>query len=138
MEAQLKSLHSPDVPNLESWVPEDPASWVFLLQAMIGPKNAEGEESFDIMVCTPSWLATTLSTDGIRTGEHMLSCGDMTTACSNHTSKHGSARRRRTRGLKLPQSLAVWAIGNLLTTIRSHRARGIGLLPLNCDGSMIA
>lgn len=56
MNAKLKRLHSPDIYNLENYQPECAGSFCFLLQAMIGPEGEEGEESFDIEVCTPAWI----------------------------------------------------------------------------------
>ena len=72
MRARLKSLHSPDVLDLTGWSPEDEAVFGFLLQAMIGPTDGDGAESFDILVCSPGWLAREMSDTGIRSGEHTL------------------------------------------------------------------
>ncbi len=60
MKAILNRLHSPDVADLAAFSPES-ADFGFLLQLMVGPKDAEGEESFDLTVCTPGWLATRLT-----------------------------------------------------------------------------
>ncbi|MEO8287258.1 MAG: immunity 8 family protein [Chloroflexota bacterium] len=55
---QLRRLHSPDIIDLQHQAPSDPNNFVFSLQAIIGPRDAEGEESFDFLVCTASWLGT--------------------------------------------------------------------------------
>jgi hypothetical protein len=52
MRAQLKRIHSPDVQDLSACVPEVRDRFGFLLQMMVGPKGSEGEESFDLCVCT--------------------------------------------------------------------------------------
>jgi hypothetical protein len=55
MKAKLKSMHSPDI-DITSFSPSDPTNFCFLLQTMIGPDGEDGAESFDIQVCTPTWL----------------------------------------------------------------------------------
>ena len=72
MKAELRALHSPDLADLEHGSPPDPADFGILVQAMIGPEDEEGEESFDILVCTPSWLANEVPTDGHLWGRHYL------------------------------------------------------------------
>jgi hypothetical protein len=71
MKAKLKRLHSPDV-DLQSFWPENPQCFSFLLQAMIGPVDSEGEESFDIEVCTPEWLRSQYSDTDVLPGRHLL------------------------------------------------------------------
>lgn len=71
MKAKLKYLHSPDI-DLDSFWPEDPENFGFLLQAMIGPENQKGEESFDMQVCTPDWLKTHHRQEDIVFGRHLL------------------------------------------------------------------
>lgn len=72
MKAELKRLHSPDIYDLENYQPEDPEVFGFLLQAMVGPEGNEGEESFDIEVCTPRWLERTYGMDEVVVGRHHL------------------------------------------------------------------
>jgi hypothetical protein len=52
--AEVRRFHSPDIADLAAYAPPDPTSFAFLLQVMAGPKQGEGEESFDVEVCTPT------------------------------------------------------------------------------------
>jgi hypothetical protein len=53
--AALRSIEfQPDPSTLSG----DPAEFSFLARLIIGPSDAPGEESFDVTVCTPEWLAT--------------------------------------------------------------------------------
>ncbi|OLU22201.1 hypothetical protein BVH03_25295 [Pseudomonas sp. PA15(2017)] len=72
MNAELKRLHSPDIYDLENYKPESPTSFNFLLQAMIGPAGEDGEESFDIDVCTPKWIEENCEQDVVLIGRHYL------------------------------------------------------------------
>jgi len=72
MKAKLKRLHSPDIHDLKKFQPKDPERFGFLLQAMVGPEDNEGEESFDIEVCTPRWLEETYGIDKVVIGRHHL------------------------------------------------------------------
>lgn len=56
MKVSLRYLHSPDLPNLADDTPADPDCFCILIQAMVGPTDGPGEESFDFLVCTPKWL----------------------------------------------------------------------------------
>jgi len=72
MKAELRALHSPDLADLKHGSPPDPGNFGILVQAMIGPEDEEGEESFDILVCTPSWLAGQVEREGPTWGRHHL------------------------------------------------------------------
>lgn len=61
IKAKIKNFHSPDIKNLENFTPEESDNFGFLLQLLIGPENKEGEESFDVTICTLKWLATEYS-----------------------------------------------------------------------------
>jgi hypothetical protein len=69
VEAELKKLHSPDVSDLRRFRPVGPFG--ILVQAMVGPQGDKGEESFDIMVCTPDWFAANMDEE-IVNGRHYL------------------------------------------------------------------
>jgi len=72
MIAELKGIISPDTCNLEAYLPADPGNFSLLLQVMVGLKNQDGHESFDITVCTPIWLNSILESDGAMVGQHFL------------------------------------------------------------------
>src|SRR6266568_4644142 len=67
--AELRQLHSPDVLDLESFQPE--GHFGLLVQAMVGPLGSVGEESFDILVCTPEWFSADMK-QNIVSGRHYL------------------------------------------------------------------
>jgi hypothetical protein len=71
--AEIRRLHSPDVADLTTYVPDDPHDFGFLLEIMVGPVGRDGEESFDVMVCTARWISKHLGPDGILMGrDHFL------------------------------------------------------------------
>jgi len=76
IEPEIKRLHSPDVADLTTYVPEDPTDFGFLLQIIVGPVGREGEESFDVMVCTARWVGSHLGAERILMGRHFLFVDD--------------------------------------------------------------
>ena len=72
MKAEIKRIHSPDIDSLSTYSPGDPESFSFLLQAFVGPKDTEGEESFCIQVCTPKWLNENYNQEDVIIGRHLL------------------------------------------------------------------
>ncbi len=71
MRATVRGLHSPDA-DLETHVPRDPRDVGLLVQILAGPAGEIGEESFDVVVCTPRWLERWISEEGITVGRHHL------------------------------------------------------------------
>ena len=61
MRAQLKFLELEPEP---SSLPGDPAAFSLLARMIVGPPDAPGEESFDVTVCTPEWLAARCRAQG--------------------------------------------------------------------------
>ncbi len=76
MKAVLKNLFSLDIDHLKEFLPENEGDFGLELRAMFGPDNGEGEESFDIFVCSPLWLASKVEKDGIVIGRHYLIVDD--------------------------------------------------------------
>lgn len=72
MKPQIKFLFSPDVDPVESYAPPDKTNFGFLLQIIAAPEGQEGEESFDVLVCSPTWLAGELGEHRILIGRHHL------------------------------------------------------------------
>jgi hypothetical protein len=58
--------------DLRHYLPEEPADVGILVQALVGPKGAPGEESFDVVVCTPRWLSRYVREHGPLAGRHYL------------------------------------------------------------------
>jgi hypothetical protein len=71
MRAELRRLHSPDVDDLATWTPPGDG-WAILVQVLAGPAGGPGEESFDLTLCTPAWLAERAARDGVVDGRHHL------------------------------------------------------------------
>lgn len=72
MRAELRRLHSPDADPLTQYTPENPEIFGLPVQALVGPRDGEGEESFDFTVCTPRWLDTQTFAKGFAWPRHHL------------------------------------------------------------------
>lgn len=72
MKAAIRRFHSPDIQDLAAYQPVDQEDFAFLLQVMIGPEGGDGEESFDIAVCSPKWLLNAHGEHGVVIGRHHL------------------------------------------------------------------
>ena len=72
MKPNLKSIHSPDVNDLETYLPEEPDDFCILVQATIGLPNDNSGESFDFLVCTPKWIETLLENQKFVLGKGYL------------------------------------------------------------------
>lgn len=73
MKAEIKAIYSVDIVEpLNEYRPKKADNFGFNLRLIISPKGEEGEESFDIMVCTPEWLKENHKEDEIIFGRHHL------------------------------------------------------------------
>jgi hypothetical protein len=61
----------PDADSLSAWRPES-ADFSLAVRLMVGPVGADGEESFDLTVCTGGWLAAKATTVGVLDARHHL------------------------------------------------------------------
>jgi hypothetical protein len=72
--AAVRYFISPDV-DLENFRPDDPDDFSFLLQAIVGPKDAEGDESLEFNVCTLASLTSTVSSERVFFGRSLVIVG---------------------------------------------------------------
>jgi hypothetical protein len=73
MKAALRQLFSFDFSgSVEDYRPDDPFNFSISMRAMIGPAEEAGSDSFDLWVCTPAWLATTLEKESCVWGTHTM------------------------------------------------------------------
>ncbi len=72
MKPEIKYVHSPDIDDLENYHPPVADEFSFLLQIIAGPEKEAGEESFDLIVCSPKSLSKSLGNGKILSGRHHL------------------------------------------------------------------
>lgn len=70
--AKVRRICSADMDALEAYTPPDPERFSITVRAMVGPAEGEGEESFDINVCTSKWLEERLENETFVLGMHRL------------------------------------------------------------------
>lgn len=68
---QIKTFHSPDVDNLDSWIPEGDGFYV-LLQLGIGPRDEAGSDNFEIVLASPEGLRSRRTGGTIVVGDRGL------------------------------------------------------------------
>ncbi len=69
MRASVRSIYSSDA-DVDSYVPADPENDGVWIRLIVGPADGTGEESFDVLVCTPLWLRETVKKEGPQFGFH--------------------------------------------------------------------
>ncbi|WP_413600405.1 Imm8 family immunity protein [Curtobacterium sp. Curtsp57] len=71
MRAQLHGIYSEEL-DLNRVLPADRYRSYFHAVMTVGPDNGPGEETFQVTVCTPAWLAEEASVRGPIVGRHLL------------------------------------------------------------------
>jgi len=73
MNIELKGLRSLELEdNLINYWPADALNFSCWIRAMIGPKDQNGSEAFDMLVCTPTWLQNELASNKVLSGKGMI------------------------------------------------------------------
>jgi hypothetical protein len=72
MKAEIKYLNSPDIYDLELYIPKEKDNFGFLLELEIGILNKEGGDLFNVMVCTPKWFSENYKSVKIIFGLHFI------------------------------------------------------------------
>jgi hypothetical protein len=70
--AKVRGIFSVEMDELELHVPLDTQNFSAVVRVMVGPRDGDGEESFDINVCSPEWLKERVELDGFALGLHRL------------------------------------------------------------------
>lgn len=71
MRAAVRSISSPDV-DVSTYSSTSPDDDGLLLTLYVGPADGPGEESFDLLVCTPLWMRRRVEDRGPLIGRHHL------------------------------------------------------------------
>ncbi|GHU15426.1 hypothetical protein AGMMS50225_28650 [Betaproteobacteria bacterium] len=73
MKATLKEMYSLELSgSLDEFWPNDEEYFGIPIRLMIGTEDSSSSDSFDIFVCTPSWIANQMDSDKYVWGRHML------------------------------------------------------------------
>jgi len=123
MQAVLKGLHSTDIADVATYVPDEEDNFGFVLRAMVGPMNSEGEESFDIIVCTPRWLLDKYGTSDVLLGLHKLIVFKYDYHRLRNSLKNILCAAQGTLGKKSHKKSACLASGSLKAEIQAWRRR---------------
>jgi hypothetical protein len=70
--AKLKGLWTTDMGSLENALPDDRFCFNVAVRMLVGPAEAEGEESFDVYVASPSWLELQCTKSRFVVGGHRV------------------------------------------------------------------
>ncbi|MGM7648889.1 Imm8 family immunity protein [Nocardia sp. JW2] len=69
MKAELRAIETPDADLRTGIVKHRDA---VAIRFLAGPQGMRGEESFDLLVCTPRWIAEQVNLTGMIIGRHKI------------------------------------------------------------------
>ena len=72
MMAQIKHFEGADGDDPAEYISPTPDSDAYWIRMVVGPHGSPGEESFDLLICTPLWLADKIERHGPQIGRHHL------------------------------------------------------------------
>lgn len=72
MLSEIKGVISPDILDFKNYWPENEECFSFLITVLVGPKNTEIQESFNVVVCTPQWLLKMYNENDTILGQNKL------------------------------------------------------------------
>jgi hypothetical protein len=116
MRPVIKAIHSPDIFDFSTHVPEDTQNFCFLLEIDVGPADEEGADTFDIVVCTPKWLSEHYNREDILVGRHYLIAFEYNFSRIIQGMKSSSPHAIATHGQRSLLRPVDWVDGSLKTT----------------------
>jgi len=72
MQPKIKRICVIDGGDPAVYRPNEWDQFAVVLRLFIGPSNSDGEETFDLTVCTPAWLSLACERDDFVIGRHHL------------------------------------------------------------------
>ncbi len=72
MRPLIKRICTIDGGDAATYRPKEADQFALVVRLFVGPSSGEGEESFDVTICTPSWLRAECQRDGFIIGRHHL------------------------------------------------------------------
>jgi hypothetical protein len=72
VKAIVKDYDSPQIDDFETFEPEDPENFSFGLTITVGAEGEQGEDLFDLFVCTPKWLETNRLAEIVPGRHHLI------------------------------------------------------------------
>lgn len=72
MKANVESIRITDIPNFNTFVPDDEERFGFNLELSIGSRDTKGTDNFQLFVCTPKWLEVNRNKHDIIFCRHIL------------------------------------------------------------------